>query len=59
MIFGQVNPDEAPSIKLPLNSNIPPAKVQTKAASKSKIRLETVRFKDLSIFICFINELAI
>ena len=41
MIFNHENPEEASSIELPLNSNIAPANVQTKAASKSRIRFET------------------
>jgi len=63
MTFNHEKPDDDSSIELPLNSNIPPANVQTIAASKRSIRFETLRFKDLNKFTLFIkiltcNELA-
>lgn len=41
IILGHEKPEEASSMKLPLNNNIIPAKVQTNAASKRRVRFET------------------
>jgi hypothetical protein len=51
MILSHEKPDEVSSIELPLKSNIPPANVQMKAASKRSMRFETVRFIDFNEFI--------
>ena len=57
IILNHENPDEASSIELPLISNIPPAKVHTKAASKRRMRFETVKVLDFDKFIFTIKTL--
>ena len=57
MTFNHEKPDEDSSIELPLKSNIPPANVQTIAASKRSMRFETLRFIDLKKFTRFVKIL--
>jgi hypothetical protein len=54
--FNKEKPDEASGFELPLNNNIPHAKVHTKAASRRSKRFDTVHFITAGKFICTINS---